>query len=358
MTNRSFVGRAVFVIPFLAILFLFMISCSSKLSALKKKRDNNPTNNISYWGEKWKLSDIKDRIRECPPELIERIKTENEIDGFSERPLSAKPTREIYSALNSIESTMPHNIREILKQRLIGIFIVNKLGGTGYTQVVLDEEGKEKYALIVMDEAVLMSRKANEWATWKENSFFNHSAASGIKIKMVIEHEENNTVTNAIRYIMLHEMGHVLGMVTHAHTSWKEGIEKKKISMDYPFQRFSWKQSGPNSISSLFDEKFPERKYVVEYSFEKSKLSIGQAPSIYEKLHNTSFPSLNGSQNIWEDFAESFATYFHTILDKRPWKVVIEREGSNDILMKDYWDDNRCKEKREFMKRWFENAAI
>ena len=128
------------------VLFLAILSISScTLETLKGKRDNSPTCRIGYWGEKWHSSDLKERIRECPPELVERIRIENEIDGYKERPVPVRPTPEIISALQSIESSMPHNIRDILRQRLIGVFTVKELGGTGYTDVVYDRDSRHTH---------------------------------------------------------------------------------------------------------------------------------------------------------------------------------------------------------------------
>lgn len=361
MTSQNMSDRVLlstrFFIPYLVLLFI--VSCTNNVEALKERRDKNPSLNINYWGKNWKSSELKDRIHECPPELIEKIRIENMINGFKERPVAAKPTPEIVLALQSIAARMPHNLIEILRQRLIGIFAVKGMGGTGYADVVYDSQGNEKYGIIVLDADVLLEKNANDWATWKENSFFNNQKTGGVKIRMIIEDEENNTVMNGIRYVLLHEMGHILGMVTRAHTSWEKAIEKKQFSMDYPFQKLSWCQTGPVNVTSLFDKAVPERKYVSEYSFEKSKLYLEQAPLLYEKLQShTNFPSLNSSQNIWEDFAESFVTYFHTEIDKRPWKVVVERKGFKDIIMEACWKEARCEDKKVFMRSWFENSSV
>jgi hypothetical protein len=89
---------------------------------------------------------------------------------------------------------------------------------------------------------------------------------------------------------------------------------------------------------------------------EKAKLTNEQIPSTFNNLvDQTNFPSLYAAQSLWEDFAESFATYFHVIIDKRPWQIIIEQKGKPEIVIGSCWNEERCRIKKEYMKRWFEN---
>lgn len=339
-----------------SILILVFASCRSTREILKAKWEKNPCKGIDYWGERWKQIPFTARLREAPAELIEKIHIENEFQGFKERPKPIRPSLELFSAMKSIEESMPENLRAIMEERFIGIFAVKELGGTGYADAVYDLEGNEIYGLIVLDVDVLMKKKANKWATWKANSTFNPRSTGKIKLKAIIEEEENNTVVNAVRFILLHEMGHIFGMVTKSHSSWIDWFVKKKIDMNYPFQKLSWQLTEDNKIISFFDENFPERKYIRVYSFEKAKLTNEQIPSTFNNLvDQTNFPNLYAAQSLWEDFAESFATYFHVIIDKRPWQIIIEQKGKPEIVIRSCWNEERCRIKKEYMKRWFEN---
>ncbi|MFC1821829.1 hypothetical protein ACFL9T_03920 [Thermodesulfobacteriota bacterium] len=289
--------------------------------------------------------------------MIKKLHIENEVWGFKERPKPIKPPPQIFSAIKSIEQSLPENIRAVLEKRFIGIFSVKELGGSGYADVVYDKEGNETYALIILDAELLLKRTANEWATWKLNSAFKPDPEGDTKITTVIEKEENNNIVNAIRFILLHELGHILGALTKAHSSWVEWYNNNKINMDYPFQKLSWRLTGDNKIVSLFDDKFPERKDVQVYSFEKSKLTNQQILTAYDNLiKHTNFPSFYAAQSLWEDFAESFATYVHVVIDECPLQVILRQNDGSKIVIESCWGEERCEEKELFIKKWFESA--
>jgi len=339
-----------------SLVILLYPSCQSRKAILKEKWEKNPTLRITYWTGEWKKAPFHRRIKQAPPELIEKIRIENEIEGFDEKPVPVKPPQELFMAMSTIKESMPENLKTMLEERLIGVFAVKELGGTGYADVVYDRDGQETYGLIVLDADLLMKRKANEWATWKENSIFKPKSSGGIKLKAIIEEEKNNTVENAVRFILLHEIGHILGIVSKSHSSWIDWIVNKKINMDYPFQRLSWKITHDKKIISFFEDNFPERKNIKVYSFEKAKLTNQQILSAYNHLvSHTNFPSLYAGQSLWEDFAESFTIYFHVVIDKRPWQIVIEQEEQPQVLIRSCWGDERCDKKEAYMRKWFEN---
>ena len=342
----------------LSIIISVCVSCRPRFFVLMEKREENPTLRINYWGEDWKNTALSARIKEAPPELIELLQIDAELKGYDKKPSSAIPPPELFQALSSIEEAMPENIKLLLEERLIGIFAVKELGPTGSADAVLDIEGYEKYGFIVTDVDVLLKRNANEWNTWRINSNFKPQVDGNVKLKMIIEEEENNNVVNSIRYNLLHEMGHILGMVSMIHPSWhtwKWYAQRKEAYLHHSFQKLSWKFKD-DEIISFFDEEFSERKSIHFYSFENATLANEQIPTTYDNLRkHTNFPSLYAGKNMWEDFAESFVIYFHTVIDNRPWKIIIEQEGQPEMIIEPCWKEERCRSKKEFMERWFEN---
>lgn len=223
MGKKRFQSTSPLLIYIIISLFLALFtSCISRTAFLKERWDKNPCVNISYWGKDWKKVPFQKRVQQAPAELIEKIRIENELHGFQERPSPVAPPLEFFEAMDSIEASMPENLKALLRESFIGLFAVKSLGGTGYADVVCDGAGNENYGLIVLDAEALMGKKANEWATWKENSIFRPSSHGRVKLKAIIEEEENNTAANAVRFILLHEMGHALGVLTRAHASWIE----------------------------------------------------------------------------------------------------------------------------------------
>ncbi len=94
--------------------------------------------------------------------------------------------------MKEIESDLPLQIKNLVEKHLIGIFSVKDIGGSGYMEEIRGTDGKEKYGIIVIDTELLKKRKANEWAEWKENSFFKTKPGSSVRVRVVIESSDNN----------------------------------------------------------------------------------------------------------------------------------------------------------------------
>jgi len=335
------------------LLFVVLIipSCADKKALLIGQYNESPVIKIQYWGNNWQSLPLSQRISPATPELIERIRMENELNGYTEKTVSATPPPAYLEALESIESRLPEPVRKLAAERIIGIYAVDALGTSGYAEAVKDETGNEKYVIIVLDEKALLARTANEWATWKENSAFKPIPGNNNRMQAIIELDQADTVVNAIRYVLLHEIGHALGLASHVHPSWDIG---KPAPVELPFPRLSWTLDDKGRIVSLFDKQFPERASISYYSFEKARLSSDQIVPVYQKLYDhTNFPTLYAATNQWEDFAESFVTYFHVILENRPWHIIIKNQGKPDNIFKTCWGETRCAAKQAFMEKWF-----
>ena len=306
-----------------------------------------------YWGTDWQKKSWIERLQPAPEKLLEYLKEQNKLDGFSEVPVAVTPAPEVSDACKDISRSLSPALNKLLNKRLIGIFSVKDLGGSGFAEEILDETGHKPYAIIVLDRDVLLKRKANEWATWKENSIFQPKQSGGLRLQMIIASEKDNTVQNAVRYLLLHELGHVLGLVSNVHPSWSPA--DKTISPDCSFMKLSWKPDNMGKPVSLFDDKFPERKKIRFYSFDKAQLTNNQMPVVYGNLQqSTNFVSMQASTNVWEDFAESFVTYVHAVRDKKPWQVRIENDKGRFDVINACWQEKRCAEKKIFLDRWFD----
>ncbi len=347
-------GVLFFLLITVATIGSIFLSCASHKDILRRQLARNPIRSIDYWGKEWSKKPLSQRIGPASKELVEYLRMDNELFDVSEKPVGAEPTPEYFEAFRAIESQLPASVIQLAEERFIGIFVVNDLGTSGYTEAIADKAGEEKYAIIVLDTGVLLSRRANEWATWKENSIFEPTDTSGERLTLVIESEENNTVVNAIRYILLHELGHALGLISNAHPSWLPSGKPMKV--DHPFTKISWKLTEKSKIVSLFEDEFPERKSIRYYAFEKAALSGDQIIDVYAKLQrHTGFSSMQAAVDMWEDFAESFVTYVHVVCEKRPWQIRIERENEPAVTIESCWYEGRCNEKEAFMEKWFKN---
>ena len=330
------------------IYFLICVSAPSCKEDIKEKSLKHKVRTIQYWGSAWQKQPLSERLAKAPDDLIEKLILDNQLEGFREIPVPAELPPEFSAAIKQVEDSLPMSVMMLAKNKIIGIFAVKNLGGSGYVESVMDESGMERYTFIVLDRDVLLKRKANDWATWKERSIFKPGTAEQVKLDVTIESLENNNAQSAIVYIMLHEIGHSLGMVSSAHSSWT-----KKEIMIGPFSKLSWYKSD-HEIKSVFDEVFPERKSIKPYAFDYSALTENQITRIYETLNTrTNYPTIHAGADLWEDFAESFVTYIHVVRENKPYEIRISRAGMPDIIYASCWKNPRCDDKRAFMEQWF-----
>jgi len=349
--KRGRPGQTVLVL--VVAIALLLAACAPSREALRKQAAEHPTMTIAYWGGGWEARPLHERIAAAPAGLIEKIGIDNRLYGFTERPVAAEPAPEFLNALRHIEDILPEPVRRLARERIIGLFLVADLGGSGYTEAIRDEAGKEKFAVIVLDRELLLKRPANAWATWKEGSFFKPLPGKNIDLQLRIEEDRNDSVENAIIYILLHEIGHALGMAGGVHSSWNGDAI---LSQDYPFPALSWRMSG-DKIESLSEEAFPERRLLKVYAFNDASLTRDQARDVYRNLSRTGFATLYAAVSPWEDFAESFVNYLHVVREKRPYEVRIREAGRPDAAYPSCWNEERCAAKRAFLERWLEDPV-
>lgn len=330
------------------------ISCSldDKACAEAATRGHVVTK-IDYWRHAL-ARPLERRIDAAPHELVEFLTLDNIKSGFPERPRAAKPSRRFLRDLQAAIAELPPGVRRLGAARLAGIYLVQELGGTGFTDVIYDARSNPVAGLIVLDVAVLQKR-ANAWATWKENTPF--KPEPGFRLAASIETQGHDNRKNTIQYILLHELGHVVSIGEKIHPPWT--IEPKEVSSraDYRFFDLSWTvAAGENRYLTKFDDVFPQRKDVVYYL--EPKLPASQMAEVYGRLARTNFATLYAVTKPGDDFAEAFASYVHTVLMRKPWEIRIYRHGKVAQVYKACWSEERCAEKRRILEGLLARGAI
>jgi hypothetical protein len=199
----------------------------------------------------------------------------------------------------------------------------------------------------VLDMDVLAKQTANAWAAWKENSPF--KADAKYRLETDIEDQGQDTRKHAIQYILLHELGHILSIGEYIHPRWDQPAAADTSLDRYPFARLSWRiMNAGTGYASLFEKEFPLRKNVVYYF--GAKLDGGKMVEVYDQLERTNYPTLYAATSPGDDFAESFASYVHTVLLKRPLEIRLYRDGELAKTYKSCWEEKRCAAKRKFLE--------
>jgi hypothetical protein len=300
--------------------------------------------------EFWKAAlarPLEERIGPAPAELVELIALDNVAQGYPNKPRRSRLDADFLADVRRAFEGIPASVKTRLGAKLAGIYFVDDIGGTGYTDEVSDPSGKARLGFVILDPAVLARQKANAWATWKDNTPFKPGA--GWALGERIENDANDNRANAIQYILLHEIGHVLSIGADFHPSWVPSPREVGPTAAFPFFETSWKIAG-DAYVSRFDADFPTRKDVVFYF--GAKLEAAALPEIYAALERTPFPTLYAATHPGDDFAEAFANYVHVVLLGKPFEIRITHDGA---LVKTYaacWSQARCAAKRAILERY------
>lgn len=289
-----------------------------------------------------------ERIAPAPPQLVEYIALDNIANGYPERPRAAGLDAGLLVDVKAAIADLPTAIWALFDERLVGVYFVEGLGGTGYTEYVFDAQGRPAKGFIVLDAGVLADQRANAWATWKENTPF--APGTSYRLDARIEADADDNRRNAIQYILLHELGHVLSIGADIHPPWNLSPKEIDAAAKYPFFDLSWTiDRKADKYRSRFDANFPQRASTVYYF--GAKLASADMLPAYASLKATNFPSLYAATLPGDDFAESFASYVHVVLMRRPWQVTISRDGEPVEIFRACWGEPRCAQKQQMLER-------
>jgi hypothetical protein len=306
----------------------------------------HPAHRFADWQPMFEKPLIE-RIGPAPAKVVDYLTLDNIVNGWNERPRATQAPASFIAEVKAALADLPPEVNLLFVDRLAGIFLVDDLGGTGFTDIIEDASGEQVAGYIVLDANVLAGRTANDWATWKESTPF--SPEVGWQLAARIERDAQDSRRNAIQYILLHELGHVLSIGGREHPPWTIQPKEVEHADAYPFFNLSWQvDAKANRYESLFDSAFASRTSVAYYS--GAKLRMSQAPDVYGELARTNFPSLYAATKPGDDFAESFASYVHVVLMKRPWDITIAHDGKVVTNFGACWDEPRCADKRRAME--------
>lgn len=302
----------------------------------------------SFWAASMALP-LEQRIGPAPAELLRYLTLDNIADGITNRPRAPNLSADLRADIAAAVAELPADIKRAVDRKLAGIYFVSDLGGTGYTDYAKGGWFSRDAGFVVLDADVLAGQTANSWATWKENTPFMPDAA--FRLEAIIEEPAADNRKNAIQYILLHELGHILSIAETVHPNWDQPPNADRNLDRYAFADLSWQIiPSENRFASRFDKAFVQRIEVVYYF--GAKLAGSAMLPVYEQLELTNFPTLYAATRPGDDFAESFASYVHTVMMQRPWQIRIHQHGKLVRSVGACWQEKRCEPKRRLLERF------
>ncbi len=319
------------------------LPCALKdLSCIDNAVRRHPVRHIDFW-QSARNKPLDERLGQAPNALVEYLTLDNIQSNFPDRPRGVTPDAALMNDVRAAIQELPRSVWALFGTRLLGIYFVEGLGGTGYTDVVFDSAEQPVAGYIVLDLGLLRLHTANGWASWKESTPF--SWHRDYRLQAQLEHPDHDNRKNAIQYILLHELAHVLSIGNTVHPPWTQQRLTQGAAPRYAFFELSWqKDRKSEAYASLFDSQFKQRQRIAYYV--GAKLSADDMLGVYSDLEKTNFTSLYAATSPGDDFAEAFASYVHVVMMKRPWQITISRQGKVLKVFKSCWDEPRCAAKR------------
>lgn len=295
---------------------------------------------------------LAERRGPAPVELVRSLGNAPWLGGFGCHPVSAEVPPEFERDVGKAIAELPDVVKRLLEPRLLGVYFARSLGASAVTDVVAGDDDRILGAVVVIDCDAFMHSTANAWATWKENTPFR--GESPLSLELLIAADQENTRKAAIQYLLLHEFGHVLTLGTAILPEWWLASEDWQASESYSFLPLAWQIGDDQQIVPQPGNDFPLRQAVAYYT--GAQLARDQLPAIYNALEATSFPTLYAATNAHDDFAESFATYVHTILMQKRYELRICHQGIPVMQPAAYWGDCRSVDRHLFFSHFFAEA--
>lgn len=304
----------------------------------------------SDWKQGWKTRPLQQRVMPAPDEVLEYLQQDCEL---------AMPPKSVHdedlaalvgTVLEDIVAALPGHLAALLEQGVPAVMLAEGIGSSGYVESI-EAPGSPagKQAFVVLDAGMMRGRKANAWAGMRESSFF---CPGPVRIAMTIASPEENDIAHGLRYILLHELGHCVGLLSGAHPDWMAQPEREMVKR-YPFLGFSW-QVNDARFTPKRKIAFPWRDKLRIYAFAQAQLTSLQAPEIYEDIcQNSNWPTLYAATTPFEDFAESFAVWQHAVHEGRPWAVTVTPLDGSRQRWISCLETGSCRRKASFMAELF-----
>jgi len=290
--------------------------------------------------------DVFDRYGPAPAELVRYVGMVNTALRVDAVPVAAEAPVDFLRDMQTAMVQIPATILAMLDGALLGVYFGTGLGSSAITDVVVNQDGQILGSVVMLDLDAFMDRTANAWATWKENTPFSSSAH--LRLEVEIADGADNTRANAMQFLLLHEFGHVLTAGKQFLPIWWLPPEAMKQTGDYDFLRLAWQIDANKRIVPKREEDFAERTGIFYY--DTKGLDDAAMLSAYRALQDTTFPSLYASTNAFDDFAETFATYVHSVMLGKPARVRIVSDDAVHLERDSFWSSARSGPKRAFMQ--------
>ena len=347
MLNRKYRKILKISIPFIVLAAIVITNQPCDRECLKSRASNHKVRRIYFW-QSTVDKPVIDNIGPAPDAVTRLVNIDNEINGYPTETIPAEKNEALFADIKHAYMGLPAVLQDYLEDKIAGIYLVKNLGGTGYTDVFFNKAGKLAGAFILLDVDAI-DQTANDWATYKESSPFKQGP---LRVEALIEATSENTRQNTMAFILLHEIGHIVGVFERAHPKWWKLPTKNSIRSN-SFAKISW-QFAPLARFAPLEKNKMHKDLVFYFGAQKHNSASLET---YEILQQSSFITLYGATNVYDDFADSFAVYIHEKILKNPYFINIFENNLIKFSYKTCWGEPRCEQKEKYLDQLYKKMG-
>lgn len=231
--------------------------------------------------------------------------------------------------LADVIAGLPRPFARLFARRVCAVVLMHGAPMSGTLAPLAQDASR---ALIFFDVDAL-NRTANAWMAYKESTPFELSEQRSILGRLAEAADDSRRVL--LEFVLVHELAHVADKTQPRDAAIRE------------FEGLSWPRRDTLADAPLVH--YPARKQL-------PPLPDALVEPYFELLASGAFASPAAVSNAGEDFADSVATYMHTVMRGRPWQLELYDSGQLLMQLNTCWEEARCSEKRalieELLARW------
>lgn len=211
----------------------------------------------------------------------------------------------------------------LFQRHVCAIVLTHEAPMTGTLALV---EGAPNRGIIVLNVDKL-TPPDGDWLALKESTAFRSTPGRVLRGTMAWPNESPRRTL--LEFLLVHELAHVVENLHPADPSIAA------------FLRLSWPRRDALALTPLVH--YPGR-------LGREPLPDELLEPYYDLIASSTFTSPAAIANGKEDFADSVATFMHTMQRGRPYRLDVYRHGRHSRQLRTCWEEARCAEKRRLLE--------
>jgi hypothetical protein len=242
-------------------------------------------------------------------------------------PLARPVAPDLVQDLRQVIRGLPLPLARLFARHVCSVVLVHESESSG-TLAVFDNDSERAIIMLDVDKLKLTP---NDWISFKESTPY--ALAPEQRIVGELAEPAENVRTTLLEFLIVHELAHVIDSV---------GRDETLIAS---FKHVGWPRTDALASSQL--RHYPER-------LERPPLPENLVVPYFDLIATGPYSSPAAVTRDSEDFADSVATYVHTVVRGRPWQLDLYRDGVLQRRLNACWTELRCYRKRLLLEMLFE----